>query len=559
MSTQNIDFSTSSEQVNTMGGVDISVLVIYIIGIIALGCWSGLGKKQKSKSAKDYFLAGGKLRWPMIGLALFATNISTVHLVSLAQEGFTNGLLFGVFEWSAIFLLVLLAVFFTPFYIRSEIATLPDFLEKRYSRSCRDWLAVISVMSAIVIHIGFALYTGAVVLQGMFGFPLVWSIIGVAVLTGLYTTVGGLMAVVLTESIQTAVLLIGALCLTWFCWDKIGSWDMIVNTVRPEQLSLMRAHGDPTGLPWYSVILGIPVLGVFYWCADQTIVQRILGAEDENHARVGALFAGFIKILPVFIFIFPGLMFYVIMQNGLLPESVMPTKILDGKSVMDTSQTYAVMIKELLPTGIRGLVAAALLSALMSTVSGALNSISTLVSYDLYKRFKPDADDQHLVKIGRISCVIAIIVSIILSVNYDKLGSIMAGVNTMISYIAAPITAVFVLGIFWRKASSTGALTCLITGCFVAVGLLICEITGMNIFGETPFLMVAFYLCCAYMLLMVVISIAKPHVHTTESEKLYWKSPLEALQGEAWKGFGNYKLLSALLLMIMFMLFYTFR
>ena len=201
-----IDMDVNAEAINSIGGIDIGVIIVYIVGIIAVGCWAGMRNKNKEESAKDYFLAGGTLKWPAIGLALFATNISTVHLVSLAQTGFDEGLLSGNYEWMAVFTLVILGVFFAPFYIRSKVTTLPDFLEKRYSRTCRDWLAVMSVVSAIAIHIAFALYTGAVVLKGMFGFPILYSVIGVAILTGIYTVVGGLMAVVLTESIQTIVL-----------------------------------------------------------------------------------------------------------------------------------------------------------------------------------------------------------------------------------------------------------------------------------------------------------------------------------------------------------------
>ncbi|NQZ60111.1 MAG: sodium/solute symporter [Lentisphaeraceae bacterium] len=541
-----------------MGGIDIAIIRFYIVGIIGGGWWAGMRNKNKEESAKDYFLAGGSLKWPAIGLALFATNISTVHLVSLAQAGFTDGLLAGNYEWMAVFTLILLGVFFAPFYIRSRVTTLPDFLEKRYSRSSRDWLAVMSVVSAIAIHIAFALYTGAVVLQGMFGFPILYSVIGVAILTGIYTVVGGLRAVVLTESIQTIVLLLGACAVTWFCWDKIGGWDEMVMAVEPAKLSMLKTEGDT---PWYAFVLGFPVLGIWYWCADQTIVQRVLGAKDENHARVGAIFAGFIKILPVFIFIIPGVMFYAMIHKGILPESVMPTKMVDGKSVIDTSQTYAVMIRELLPVGLKGVVAAALLSALMSTVSGALNSISTLVSYDIYKRFKPSVDDKHLVKVGRIACVVATIISIIISLQLDRFGSIITGLNTLIGYIAAPITAVFVMGVFWKKASAKAATVCLALGFVISLLLMIFSFTGtiIPVWSDIPFLMQAFYLCVFYMVLIFIMSTIKPHVHTEESSKLYWKTPFEALQGEAWKGIGNYKLLSGLLLAIMTVLFYIFR
>jgi len=257
-----------------IGLPDTAIIVAYIVGILALGCWAGLRRRGRDR-ADEYFLAGKTLRWPVIGLALFATNISTVHLVSLAEEGYTNGLAYGNFEWMAPFTLIVLALFFAPFYIRSGVATLPDFLEKRYSRASRDWLAVLSIVSAIFIHIGFSLYTGAVVLEGMFGVPILYSIIVVACLTGLYTIIGGLMAVVVTESIQTLILLSGAICITAVGYSRIGGWEGLSASVEPIQLSMLRTKAEFPELPWYSVFLGYPVIGLWYWCADQTIVQRV--------------------------------------------------------------------------------------------------------------------------------------------------------------------------------------------------------------------------------------------------------------------------------------------
>lgn len=247
--------------------VDIAIIITYVVGIVLLGCFAGrLGKNKHGRGkAEDYFLAGGTLKWPVIGLALFATNISTVHLVSLAQAGFDTGLLNGNFEWMAGFTLVLLALFFAPFFIRAKVATLPDFLEKRYNRTSCDILSILSIASAILVHIGFALYTGAVVLNGMFGLDIVTSVIGIAVLTGIYTVIGGLMAVVLTESIQTIILLAGAIVITLIAYTKLGSWDALVNNVEPIKLSMLHsteeakaiAGGSP-GLPWYAVMLGYP-------------------------------------------------------------------------------------------------------------------------------------------------------------------------------------------------------------------------------------------------------------------------------------------------------------
>ena len=379
--------------------LDIAVIATYVIAIVGLGCWAGLRKRHR-KEADEYFLAGKSLRWPVIGLALFATNISTIHLVSLAEEGYSNGLAYGNFEWMAPFTLIILALFFAPFYIRANVTTLPDFLERRYSRASRDWLALLSIVSAIFIHIGFSLYAGATVLEGLFGVPKMTSIVLIAAITGFYTIVGGLMAVVLTESVQTVILLIGAIILTAISFVKVGGWSGLTDQVDPVKLTVLRPASDPSGLPWYSVFLGYPIIGIWYWCTDQTIVQRVLGAKDENHARVGPLFAGFIKILPVFIFVLPGLLCLALIRKGAIPA--LP---LDDQGQPDAALTYSHMITTLLPVGLRGLMAAALMAALMSTVSGCpefggdpvlLRSLQTLGPRDVRAQTRPDRSGRYV-------------------------------------------------------------------------------------------------------------------------------------------------------------------
>ena len=527
--------------------IDLVIIIVYLIGIVAIGCWAGL-RRRNITEGKGYFLANKSLTWPIIGLALFSTNISTIHIVSLAQEGYVNGLAYGNFEWMAGFTLIALALFFAPFYIRSNVATLPDFLEKRYCRSCRDWLAIISIISAIFIHIGFSLYTGAVVLRGLFGIDIMVSIISIAILTGLYTIIGGLLAVVLTESIQTIVLIIGAVCITSIAYIKVGGWSGLASSVDPVKLTILRSADDPSGLPWYSVFLGYPIIGLWYWCADQTIVQRVLGAKDENHARVGPLFAGFIKILPVFIFVLPGLLCLALINQGKLPAEL-----------TDSADTYAFMITHLLPIGLKGIVAAALLAALMSTVSGALNSIATLFSYDIYYRWRPEASERTLVIVGRIVTFVAMIAAIAWSPFVGHFQSIFQGIVAVICYIAPPITVLFVCGVFWKRASAQGAIVTMWSGS--AMGLIVFlldwfkEYTGWNI----PSMMTTFYLFVICMVIMVAVSLWKPHSHTAESEALVWGNPIEALRGEAWPGIGNYKFLSGFLFGTMVVLYIIFK
>lgn len=549
-----------------MTNIDLAISVFYFLGIVFVGLWTGLKKKPVASgdASSDYFLAGQSLKWPMIGLALFATNISCLHLVSLAQSGFDTGLLSGNFEWMASFTLILLSLFFVPFYIRSKVATLPDFLEKRYNRACRDWLAVISIVSAVVIHIAFSFLAGGIVLKTLFGVDMYTSVIVIAFFTGLYTIVGGLRAVVVTESIQTIVLLTGAIVITVVCYNKVGGWGEITSTLQStgelDKLSMLKPADDPGGMPWYAIFLGYPVLGIWYWCADQTIVQRVLGAKDENHARLGSLFCGFIKILPVFIFVLPGLMAYVLAQKGMFDISSIQTLDPDGKTVTDSKAVYTLMITQLVPKGLVGVLAAALLSGLMSQISGALNSIATLFSYDLYKRFKPGADDQQLVKIGRISAAVALVASIGLLPLLNRYESLFNGINDIIAHIAPPITTVFLLGIFWKKASAKSAQFTLWFGSLMGVLVFVVNKTYPSTFmGHIPFMMMAFYLFSICMIFQVILSYVFPVEHTKSSAVLFWKTPLEPLSAKGWSGVGNYKFLSLLLLLVMSVLYWIFQ
>ena len=549
-----------------MTNIDLAISVLYFLGIVFVGLWTGLKKKTVASgdASSDYFLAGQSLKWPMIGLALFATNISCLHLVSLAQSGFDTGLLSGNFEWMASFTLILLSLFFVPFYIRSKVATLPDFLEKRYNRACRDWLAVISIVSAVVIHIAFSFLAGGIVLKTLFGVDMYTSVIVIAFFTGLYTIIGGLRAVVVTESIQTIVLLAGAIVITVVCYNKVGGWGEITSTLQAtgelDKLSMLKLAYDPGGMPWYAIFLGYPVLGIWYWCADQTIVQRVLGAKDENHARLGSLFCGFIKILPVFIFVLPGLMAYVLAQKGMFDISSIQTLGTDGKTITDSKAVYTLMITQLVPKGLVGVLAAALLSGLMSQISGALNSIATLFSFDLYKRFKPEAGDQQLVRVGRISAGVALIASIGLLPLLNRYESLFSGINDIIAHIAPPITTVFLLGIFWKKASAKSAQYTLWLGSLLgAVVFVVNKIYSSSIIGDIPFMMMAFYLFFSCVLLQVILSYVFPVHHTESSAVLFWKSPLEPLSAIGWSGIGNYKFLSVLLLLVMTVLYWIFR
>jgi SSS family solute:Na+ symporter len=530
--------------------LDIAVVILYLVGIVGVGCYAGLRSRQDT-GASRYFLASHSLKWPSIGMALFATNISCVHLISLAQAGYDQGLLMGNFEWMAGFTLVLLSLFFVPFYIRAKVTTLPDFLEKRYNRECRDWLAIISMVAAIIFHIAFPLAAGWLVLHGLFGIDKWVCLFALCGLTALYTVVGGLAAVVVTETIQAIVLLIGAVLITGFAYAKVGGWhgmtDGLRNLGELHKLSMLRSPGVEKELPWYAIFLGYPVLGIWYWCADQTIVQRVLGAKDENHARTGPLFCAAIKVLPVFIFVLPGLLFYVIIQQNLLP----------GVTVPDSKEVYGIMIRGLLPAGLFGIMAAALMAALMGNLASAANSISTLFSYDLWKRFRPATPDGQLVRIGRVATFVSFLLGIALVPLLERYGSIFAGLNDIIAHLAPPITCVFLLGVFWGRATAHSAQWTMRLGS--ALGALVYTLKVLfkwqpgtfgwipAFFHETPFMLMAFYLFAVCVALQIALTLVRPAEAGRQDARLSWDSPLAALRQPGWPGLFDYRLLAGLI------------
>ena len=560
-----------------MSSVDWAIIAIYLLAIVALGIAAGC-LRRKSESGGEgghYFLAGNTLAWPVIGLAMFAANISTVHLVSLAEAAYKFGLVFGNFEWMAGFTLILLSLFFAPLYLRSRVATLPDFLERRFNRGCRDVLSVVSLFSAIVIHMGVALYTAAWVLRGILGLAPGATIAGVdalllfitvlGVLTGIYTMLGGLLAVVWTESVQTVLLLIGAVVITVVGYLKIGGWSELARTLatNPHPLAavagskvtwgtgnflhLARDSSDPSGLAWYSILLGYPVLGIWYWCCDQTIVQRVLAAKDERHARLGPLFCAFLKIWPVFFFVLPGVICVALVQKNAF----------DGAAPQTAADTYTFLITHLLPVGLKGLVAAAMLAAAMQTCSAALNSTATLVAYDMFKRHRPGISDHKLVTVGKVTTVLGTILAIVASPLFGHYTTIFEGINKLISYVAPPITAVFLLGVFWKRASGKSAFITLVLG--MALGLAAFLLDWNNVY-RGDFMLIAFFLLAACLSIMVVTSILFPEPLKPEARPLVWETWREPLRGDAGgRGFGNYRVVTVLILMIFVTLYLIFR
>jgi len=561
----------------SISGLDWAIIAVYLVAVVGLGVVAGFLRRKGERGGEGghYFLAGNTLTWPVIGLAMFAANISTVHLVSLAEAAYKFGLVFGNFEWMAGFTLILLSLFFAPLYLRSRVATLPDFLERRFNRSCRDVLSIVSLFSAIVIHMGVALYTAAWVLRGILGLAPGATILGVdslmffitvlGVLTGVYTMVGGLLAVVWTESVQTVLLFLGAVVITVVGYVKVGGWSSLAQTLttHPHPLAavadskvtwgtgnflhMARSATDASGLAWYSILLGYPVLGIWYWCCDQTIVQRVLAARDERHARLGPLFCGFLKIWPVFFFVLPG-----VICVGLVQQNAFA-----GRSPQTAADTYTFMITHLLPVGLKGLVTAAMLAAAMQTCSAALNSTATLVAYDLFKRHKPDLGDGQLVRIGKVTTVAGTVLAIVASPLFGHYTTIFEGINKLISYVAPPITTVFLIGVFWRQASGKSAFITLVAG--MAMGLAAFAIDWTGIY-RGDFMLIAFLLLVACLVIMVATSLLFPEPLKAEARPLIWEDWREPLRGQTGgRGLGNYRLASAAVLVTFVILYLIFH
>lgn len=533
-----------------MSLIDSIVIAFYILGILAIGLWV---VRKKSMNAEGYFLASHSLKWPIIGAALFASNISTVHLVGLAASGFNDGLVWGNFEWMAVFILIVLSLIFAPFYYKNKITTLPEFLEIRYNSIARTCLAVLALLGALFMHIGVSLYAGAVVFEHFFGVNVYVSILVISFITALYTVIGGLQSVVITETIQTIILVGGAIVLTiygFLALPEIGisNWAELKAATKPEQLNIIPTASNSSGLSWAAILLGYPVLGIWYWCADQTIVQRVLAAKTLQDAKIGPLFAASIKILPVFILVLPGILGYVLFKD----------------IITDANDTFPVLITELLPTGLKGLMAAALLAALMSTIAAALNSAGTLVSIDIVKRNRPETSDKHQIFIGRITAVIVMIIAISWSPLIARFDSIFEAITVLLTVISPPISAVFLWGVFWKRGNNQGAIATFIGGFLLG---LIAFLVDFPIIGETKiitetwgisFMMQAWWLFVCSSLIFVIASLYTPPPDYNKIKSVTLSSPWIFLKKDKGEKINLPLILSGILVVVMILLYRVF-
>ena len=435
----------------TLQPVDLAIIAVYFLVVFAIGFYFA----RKERTSEAYFLAGRHVGWFAIGASLFVSNISTEHFIGLAGSGATSGLAVGHFEWLACLILLILGWVFVPFYLRSNVFTMPEFLERRFNRQCSVYLASVSILAYIFTKISVHLYAAAVVLERVVGWNPMTAAVVLVIATGIYTIAGGLAAVIYTDLVQTVILLIGAVVLTLIGLDRVGGFSGLHASVPPDYFHMIKSSSDPE-FPWTGIFFGAPILGVWYWCTDQVIVQRVLSARDEGHAKAGTIFAGFLKILPVFVLVLPGLIAF-----GLFPQLF---TVENGK-VTNGDIAYPTLVVNLLPTGLVGLMIAALLAALMGAMSAVFNSASTMVTLDFYKRLRPNASEAQLVNFGRAATALMVALGI-LWVPFIRLLSsqLYIYLQSVQAYVSPPIAVCFVFGILSTRPTAAAAFASLLAG-----------------------------------------------------------------------------------------------
>jgi SSS family solute:Na+ symporter len=559
--------------------VDVAVIAAYMVGITAFGIWTGF---RRNATTDQYFLANKSLGWFTVGAAVFTSNISTIHLVGLAASGAKEGFVIGNFEWMACFTLILLALLFAPFYIRSGVRTLPEFMERRYCPQARTFMAAVGLIGALLIHIGISLFAAAKVFETFLGVPMVATIVLLSLFTVIYTALGGLKAVMLTENIQACLLLLGAALVTGLgirALPGVGVRDLadFHAAVQPGQLSMLqpvlKAGGHLNEYSWLAVVLGYPILGIWYWCADQTLVQRVLAARTVKDGQNGALFAGFLKITPVFLMVLPGILGYVLWQKG-----AFELPLVAGTATPDYNTMLPTLVNHLVPVGLKGLLAAGMAAALMSTIAAGLNSCATLISMDIVRRSRPDMPDGRVVRIGRVSTGVIMLLAMLWSTQGDQFGTIFEAINKIPMTFAPAVTTVFVLGVLWKRGTSQAAMATLYLGSIVGVVYFLVDLPGFGraVLGAgaregfgglvtdpvqglgLPFMLVGPIICALCVAIYIVTSLLTPAMDEAEVAQVCWGHPLAFLRGPL-AGASDPRLVTLALLVVVGVLYSLLR
>lgn len=498
-------------------GLDWFVVILYFVVLLGVAWWV---IRQKTESSTDYFLAGRHAGWFVIGASIFASNIGSEHIVGLAGTGANSGVVMGHYELHS-WLVLLLGWVFVPFYMRARVFTMPEFLEKRYSPAARWILSLTTLIAYVLTKISVTIYAGAVVFQTLMGIDFWTGALVVVILTGVYTVLGGLRAVIYTEALQAIVLLVGSATVTIAGLTKLGGWGRLVEIVGPEHLNMFLPADHPE-FPWTGMLFAPPIVGLWYWCTDQYIVQRVLAARNEREARRGTIFAAYLKIAPFFIFLLTGVIAFALAESGQL-------------ELTDADQAFPAMVAAILPAGVRGLVAGGLIAALMSSLAAVFNSSSTLFTMDIYKKLRPDASERRLVVVGKLATAVLVATGIAwIPVLRSISGQLYTYLQSVQAYLAPPIAAVFFFGLFSKRINASGALACLIGGFALGMGRLFAEINKASLdgwlftFADINFLHFCLFLFAFCVVLLVGVSLVTKPPSEESLEGLTYETTVSA-------------------------------
>jgi len=484
-----------------LGVIDWVVVALYFVVIGGISIWT---IRKKKDSPTDYFLANRNLGWFVIGASILASNVGSEHIVGLAGTGAKSGLVMGHYELHS-WIVLMLGWVFVPFYMRSRVFTMPEFLERRYNVKARWLLSIIQLLSYVIAKASVTIYAGAVVFNSFLGVDFWTGAVVLIVITGLYTIFGGLRAVMYTEALQAIVLLGGSIILTISGLIELGGWNNLVGAVTKDHLNMFLPLSNPD-FPWLGILFASPIVGIWYWCTDQHIVQRCLAGRNEQQARRGTIFAAYLKLLPFFVFLIPGLMAYALASSGKI-------------HLAQSDQAFPTLVKALLPVGLRGILAGGILAALMSSLASVYNACSTLFTLDIYQKIRPLSTERHLVKVGRIATGVVVVLGMVWIPVMRGISDILYQyLQSVQSYLAPPIAAVFLLGVFSRRINGTGALTGMVSGFIIGMMRIALELARNHLsgilysFATINFLYFCILLFLFSIVVMVVVSLltAKP-------------------------------------------------
>lgn len=519
--------------------LDLLVLAVCVGGIIVFG----LAVSRRKARAEEYFLASRASRWPAIGLALFASNISSTAIVGLAGAAYVMGISVYDYEWSAGVVLAFYCVFLLPFVLRSRVYTMPEFLERRYDVRARMYFAAVNVFLNVFVDSAAALYCGALVCRMLFPGPPLWAITAVlAGAAGLYTLAGGLRAVIYTQAAQAVLLIAGAAIISLIALTRAGGWHLVTHTIDPRMLSLIRPAGDP-GVPWPGLVFGIPVLGLYYWCNNQYMVQQTLSARSLDDGRGGALFAGLLKLSVLFLMILPGTFALVLFPHLDRADLVYPTLML-----------------RLLPGGLLGLVAAGFVAATMAAVASTLNSASTIITMDVVKRIAPRLTEDEVVRIGRRSMMALLLVAMLWAPQLQRFGTLWQYLQAVLAYAAPPIVALVLTGTFWRGANAAGASATLVAGTACGIALFFANVPLHLL--HLHFLYVAPLLLVIDTVILIAVSSWNPAPQSAVASALVWTPAHYRAETERLRSVAllrNYRVQAAALLVLTAIVVVIFR